>query len=417
MRLPRVGATAGRRHGATAGRAGRGPGAPRRLAGAAALGLFLAPIWFGACKERESFGPPGDLTTGQGGTGGDFLPGTGGGPPPLDAGGLCGNQLHQIISDAPNVYFVIDASGSMSWPVADGSSVTRYQRVRKAALDLVGELGALINVGAAVFPHEASEVEQCAAGAQVMAVAPGDPDGQGPTTAAFKKATNVTPFGGTPTAATLDDLRIGLGALPGRTFVLLVTDGGPNCNAAAACGADGCQYNIEGCTGDPCCNPGGNCCAPGQAAGPESCLDTDATLAAVKAYADGELPLYVIGIPGSEVYENVLSQMAIAAGTSQIAKPFYYAVDDLDNLHAVLAQIAAVAISCIFEVEDPPAEVDQTNVYLDGVVLPADPADGWRWMNVELTRIELTGSACDKLKTGKVKSVQIVSGCPTEPPK
>lgn len=389
----------------------------RRTAAAAALGLALAVAGFGACGGREKLGPPHTQPVGQGGGGGDLLPGTGGGPPPLDAGGLCGNQIHEIITDAPNVYFVFDASGSMSDPVAPGSDVTRYQRVRKAALALVGDLGGLINVGAAVFPYKATNEEQCAVGAQVMPVAPGDPGGSGSTTSTFKSKTNVTPFGGTPTAATLEKLRPGLAALPGRTFVLLVTDGGPNCNADAACGADGCQYNIEGCTGDPCCNPGGNCCAPGQPAGPESCLDGDATLAAVEAYEGGGLPLYVIGIPGSEVYANLLAQMAIAAGTSQPATPFYYAVDDLDNLQAVLAKIAAVAISCIFEVQDPPEVPDQTNVYLDGVVLPADLENGWRWMDPDLTRIELLGDACDRLKGGEVKSVQIASGCPTEPAK
>jgi hypothetical protein len=51
------------------------------------------------------------------------------------------------------------------------------------------------------------------------------------------------------------------------------------------------------------------------------------------------------------------------------------------------------------------------------VVLPADLGDGWRFMDPELTRIELIGDACDKLKSGKVKAVQIVSGCPTEPAK
>lgn len=381
------------------------------------IGLCAAASGFGACKVTEDLGPPRPPTTGQGGAGGDPLPGTGGGPPPLDAGGLCGNQVHEIISDAPNVYFVIDASGSMNSPASEGTSTTRYEQVRKAAIGLVQDLGALINVGAAVFPYKTNQFDMCAVGAQVMPVTPGDPGGIGQTTNAFKGKTDVAPSGGTPTAATLEKLRPGLAALPGRTFVLLVTDGGPNCNAAASCGPDGCQPNIEGCVGDPCCDPGGNCCAPGQPSGPESCLDAEATLPAVKAYADAELPLYVIGIPGSEVYDGLLSQMAIAAGTAQVGAPFYYAVDDLDNLNAVLAQIAAVAISCIFEVDDPPTVPDQTNVYLDGVVLPADLENGWRWMDPDLTRVELLGEACEKLKTGKVKSVQIVSGCPTEPPK
>jgi hypothetical protein len=380
--------------------------------------VVAALVGFGACKSAERLPPPqpGTGGAGQGGAGGDLLAVEDSGPPPLDAPNLCGNQLHQIISEVPNVYFVIDASGSMG--ALTGNS-TRFAVVRKAAVSLVRDLGPLINVGAALFPQDATDDDPCPPGAQVMAVLPGDPysDAEGPTTNKFKHKIDVTPFGGTPTAATLEKLRPGLKALPGKTLVLLVTDGGPNCNATAACGASECQANIEGCTGFTCCDPGGNCCKPEEPWGPEACVDRPATLAAMKAFAEADIPVYVIGIPGSETYAAVLEEMAIAAGTAQVAKPFYYRVDDVDNLTSVLGGIAAVAISCIFTIEDPPKEDNQTNVYLNGTVLPADLQNGWRWMDPDLTRIELLGDACNALKTGKVKSVQIVSGCPTEPPK
>lgn len=395
----------------------------RRFGLAALLGVCASAAGFGACGGPAKLPPPQEGTTGQGAGGGgaggsDILPSDDAGPPPLDAQGLCGNQVHQIITEAPNVYFVIDASGSMGSAVSGG---TRSTVVRKAAVDLVRNLGALINIGAALFPVDATSADQCATGAEVMPVMPGDPYSgsnlDGPTTNKFKHAIAVDPAGGTPLSATLVKLEPSLAALPGKTVVLLVTDGGPNCNAGASCDASGCEANINGCTGDACCNPGGNCCAPQGAAGPEGCVDRQAAVDALKAYAAASLPVYVIGIPGSEAYSSVLEQMAFAAGTAQPGKPFYYAVGALDNLGSVLGDIAAVAISCVFTLEDPPQDAGQTNVYLDGVVLPADLNNGWRFMDPDLTRIELLGDACKDLKSGQIKSVQIVSGCPTEPAK
>ena len=393
-------------------------GRPSRVIWAAALGVFAAMTGFGACSSETGFGPPPQNTSGgQAGSGGDFIPLDDSGPPPLDAPGLCGNQLHTLTFDAPNVYFVIDASGSMSAPV---SGTTRFSVVRKAAIELVRTLGPLINVGAALFPHEATEIEPCATGAEVMPISPGDPytDGtDGPTTNKFKNVTKITPYGGTPTAASLAALLPSIQAAKGETLVLLVTDGGPNCNLLATCDGDHCGANIEGCTGDKCCDPGGNCCAPGAPWGPSTCIDEDATVAQIQAFKQAGLPVYVIGIPGSEAYASVLQDMAFAAGTQQIANPYYYAVSDVDNLQSVLASIAGVAVSCIFTIDDPPSEEGSTNVYLDGVVLPNGGNDGWRWMDPALTHIELLGDACARLKAGQIKTVQIVSGCPTEPSK
>ncbi len=385
---------------------------------AAALGVCVASAIFGACGPDKGFGPPkpGSGGSGQGGAGGDLLPTDDGGPPPLDAQGLCGNQIHALTFDAPNVYFIIDASGSMSQAAGNSS---RFTVVHKATVNLVRDLGPLINVGAALFPVGATDDDACATGAEVMPISPGDAytGSDGPTTNAFKSSTNAAPNGGTPTAATLAALLPAVQAAPGKTLVLLVTDGGPNCNPDASCDGAHCGANIEGCIGASCCDPGGNCCAPGQPGGPTSCVDTAATVAQVEAYEKAGLPVYVIGIPGSEAYAGVLQQMAIAAGTAQIGKPYYYAVNDVDNLQSVLGSIAAVAVSCIFSLDDPPAVDDQTNVYLDGVTLPSGGDDGWRWMDPDLKRIELLGASCARLKAGQIKTVQIVSGCPTEPSK
>lgn len=369
-------------------------------------------VAFAACSSSDPLGAPpriynfgGSTSSGGGGlnVGNDDA-----GPPDLDAGGLCGNQILPALINAPNIYFILDTSGSMGAP-ANGS--TRYEVVRSAAIDLVRNLGPLINVGAALFPHKASAANPCHPGAQVFPVTAGDAytGADGKTTIAFKSATKATPTGGTPTSASLSALYPTLVGLSGKTIVLLATDGGPNCNTKATCTLSECISNIEG---DPACDPAANCCSPQGPAGPAMCIDEPATLSAISDLAAAGIDVYVIGVPGSDVYGDVLDAMAVAGGTAQAGSPQYYKVSDLDELGGVLGGIASVVISCEIDLMAPPPDKDLTNVYLDQQLLPYDVVDGWRWASE--TAVELRGEACDRLKTGKVKQVQVVSGCPTE---
>jgi hypothetical protein len=149
--------------------------------------------------------------------------------------------------------------------------------------------------------------------------------------------------------------------------------------------------------------------------GPAQCLDRGPTVDAVAALWAAGIATYVIGIAGSETYADVLDAMAEAGGAPRPSAPAYYKVDDLGDLGAVLGSIASKVVSCDFDLEDPPPAEGQTNVYLDQTVVPYDALDGWVW--VSPTVVELRGAACDELKNGGVKQVQIVSGCPTEQPK
>ncbi|WP_437687524.1 vWA domain-containing protein [Sorangium sp. So ce176] len=374
---------------------------------ALALGAALSACTDDGLKQRPRSGVGQEAQEPDDG----FNPGPGGssGPPPVDAGGLCGNQIHQVeIAEAPNLYFVLDASGSMLSAASSGA--TRYDGVHEAAVDLVRNLGPLINVGAAVFPLDATADAPCRPGGEVFPVTPGDPfsDGQErrPTTSRFRSATRVVPLGGTPTAATLTALAPKLVELPGKTIVVLATDGGPNCNSSATCSAEECIANIE----QQC--PEENCCAPSGPSGPGGCLDRDDTVAAIARLAASGIDVYVVGIPGSEFYGDVLDQMALAGGTAQFVSPFYFKVDNLDTLGNVLSRIASIVVSCEFALADPPPEDGQTNVYLDEQLVPYDPENGWRWKSPAV--VELLGEACQKLKSGRVGQVQIVSGCPTE---
>lgn len=389
----------------------------------AAVAAIAAAI--GACSDSgrlpgmgsgRNYGPP---SAGAGGTadgaGGGLLFDAGSsGPPSPDATNNCGNQVHGIaISDAPNVYFVLDVSGSMATP--DGpKGATRYSAVRGAAADLVRKLGTLINVGAALFPVQAGLADSCHVGGEVFPVTPGSPPlangDDGPTTAAFLTATQHTPNGGTPTAATLAALHDELAKLSGKTIVLLATDGGPNCNAATSCDAAHCIPNIEG----QCAQ--GNCCAPT----PDDvnaqllCLDEAPTLAAIDALHQSGITVYVIGIATAAVYQDVLDAMAKKGGAPLPGAHAYYQVDDLGaELVATLGAIAGQFISCDFKLKKAPEDPTMTNVWLDQTLLSFDPIDGWTW-KVKYSEIELVGKSCAAVKGGQVSQVQIVEGCPTQ---
>lgn len=373
---------------------------------AVSLFVVLALIAISACgSSRDPYAPPPGGSSGAGG-GELFDAGLPTGPPPADAGGLCGNQIHQVVTDAPNIYFVLDASGSMS---AQAGTSTRYQSVRGAALDMVRKLGPLINVGAALFPLGAKPDDPCHVGGEVLSIRPGDPisDKLGPTAFAFSESTIVDPAGGTPITATLNALAPKLSAASGRTIVVLATDGGPNCNINATCGADECMSNIDGT-----CDSAENCCAPGKVPGPESCIDRQPAVDAVSSLAASGVPVYVVGTPGSEIYGDVLDALALAGNAPQLAPPFYYKVDDYAELGVVLGSIAARVISCEFDLVDPPPDGGNTNVYFDKELVPYDAMDGWTWKTPSV--IELVGDACVRLKNAEVRQVQIVSGCPTE---
>jgi hypothetical protein len=362
--------------------------------GCAPLG-GLAAIVAIACGSPERPPPLPDPTVNEGGAAGAGGAGGGGGcvedaasPPSPDAQGLCGNTFLQATSDPPNVYFVIDRSGSMQ-EIVDGRM--KWDAVASALVALVRRLGSQVNVGAAVFPGPQTNPDQgCSTGAEVFPTRPGDPlengvctvDGE--VTRAFSRSISLpsggVPLGGTPTAATLRRLIPTLAALPGRTVVILATDGGPNCNENAACDEGKCIPNIERAPG---CDPGVNCCSPALG-GPGSCLDDLATVGAIADLARRGIKTYVLGIPGTAPYATLLEELARTGGTTRPAgsSAGYYDVEHLTELDGILASIGStVLLSCHIHLDTAPREMSLVNVYLDRQLVPYGAPHGWIWTN------------------------------------
>ena len=284
----------------------------------------------------------------------------------------------------------------------------------------VGEAGATLGLGA-IFPDPSGGSNSCVAGKQIMPLTVGDsPAGTaGTTTNEVIDTTNVAALGGTPTAATFVALAPLLEGFSGNTFVILATDGAPNCDDSASCDVSQCSYNIDN---DEGCPTGGspNCCSPadtGMAGVQNGCVDTTPTVNAIAALKAKNIPTYVIGLPGSGAYSSVLDQFASAGGTARPIEPLYYSVTTTDAaaLEAQLSQIAAkITATCAFPLSPPPQDPSKINVYFDNVVVPKDPSNGWTFDGTTLT---LVGSACSEVLLGQVLNLRVIAGCPTVVPR
>jgi hypothetical protein len=314
-------------------------------------------------------------------------------------GNVCGCLDLDLLSDPPNIYFVLDRSGSMT-------DSNKWTTIRQVIAQVIADLGPRARFAAAVFPNPATDV--CTVGGQVMPLTLGNaPAGTyGSTVTLFTEATNVDANGGTPTAATLSALLPILTALPGKTYVILATDGGPNCNDDITCDASACTTNIEGA----CPLDAGVSCCDGY---PDECLDTEATVTAVNTIAAAGVPTYVVGVPGSGPYTGVLDQMALAGGTARPTAPYYYAVSSTDqaDFASTLSTVAAqVTATCTLVLSAPPPDPTRVNLYLDGTLVPEDPANGWTLSGSTVT---LEGTTCTEVLSGAALSLRIVAGCPT----
>ncbi len=310
-----------------------------------------------------------------------------------------------LFVDPPTIYFVLDRSGSMGTP-------DKWNQVRVVVAKIMRGLGPRANFGATIFPGK-SDLNTCMPGDEIMSVRGGDAPSSGvdgPTTSYLLAVTRLTPFGGTPTGATLEGVRGRLANVPGQKYVILATDGAPNCNAGASCGFDQCQLNIEGFEGCPRGGPF-NCCEPPEG-WRENCNDGLRTTSAIAALKTAGIPTYVVGLPGAAPYSALLDEMALAGGTARAATPKYFAVDAATEplMLAALKQIAAqIAGTCVFDLKDTPANPGLVNVYMDDVILPFEPVNGWK---LEGKTVTLLGSACERVKSGDVLDVRMIVGCP-----
>lgn len=337
-------------------------------------------------------------------------------PTPIDPTALCGNEVIPVSVKRPNLYFLLDVSGSMEERIE--ARLTKLTASKDALKRVVTSQGHRLNYGLAVFPSSGAD---CAVGREVFRTQEGDPlkCGQfvsGPTFRRFDKALGeIRSGGGTPLSPTLDALDSRLRALSGPTSLVLLTDGAPNCNPDARCSANECSLSLAGAEVDDIrCGPNVNCCDPrlvqDLVSDPGSyCLDRDESIDLIERLRKSDVTTYVVGVPGAEVARDLMNDLAEAGGAAREGSTKYFDVRDDVELDEALASIGAlVAQPCALELENPPKDAVELNVYLDGVVLPSLSQNGWGYRDGKVT---LLGESCARVERGEVEEIRVVSGC------
>ncbi len=188
---------------------------------------------------------------------------------------------------------------------------------------------------------------------------------------------SVSPGSYTPTAAAITAATAYLQSLtdPNKKFILLATDGDPNCGADSR---NTTSSDLAGAT------------------------------AAVTAADQAGFPVYVIGI-GPSV--SNLTQLAQAGGTTD-----FYPATSPQELADALSSIGKAVGSCSYTFDQAPPDPNNVAVYVNKQQVAQDDNNGWKF-GATTQDIELTGSYCDQITSGAVDTtVQILFGCEGAPP-
>ena len=310
--------------------------------------------------------------------------------PGFDA--TCESIVLRATRSGANVVVVPDRSRRMSREAGVGvAGVERCTPAVAAVESATASLDDRVQFGLMLFADPDAPAGMTLCGPGKIDVAPA-PD-TGPAIAAeLTGDPNELTGSWTPTAVSLDAAREALGELPGRSYVLLVTDGAPNCNS----GLDGarcrCGSDTMSCSDNP-----------------RLCIDEDRTVAAVAALRDAGIGTFVVGYETS-AWADVLDRMAAAGGTGRSA---HIPVADEASLRSALSEIAGSVVSCTVELSGPPDVVEFVHVTLDGATIPHESVatDDASWALVDERFVELRGSACATLRDGGEHELGIRREC------
>ncbi len=299
----------------------------------------------------------GDLNGGGGGGGG------GGGNVDPECSQV--EQINSSSGDPADLLLVVDKSGSMDDRLQTGER--KWPSMRAALGTIVTQYQDGIHFGMSTFPTGAD----CGSGSVVTDIGPQS------GTSINAALGSINPDGGTPTDQTMNGALAyyqSIAENPNGRFVLLATDGEPNC----------------GLVGD------------------EQDPTVAESVAAIARLTSAGIPTFVLGFGGTVNNEPLtLKMMADAGGTDD-----YFAANNSDELEIALAAIAAEVgvVSCTIRLDQVPDLPGELEVYIDGTAIELGGADGFSY-DEGTNSITFNGAACDQLKDGGTAMVEIDLAC------
>lgn len=349
-----------------------------------------------------------------------------GGDGSVGEGGACGSTKFVANPPTINVLLVVDKSLSMDDKPA-GFAVSKWSALRDALASTLEQTQDEISYGLDLYPYSGKSggalADSCQMPSTTAPVIVPVQSGAKAAPLILAALDDNPPSGATPTALALRRaytyFKSGAGkALTGERYVLLATDGGPNCNPALTCAAAACTVNMDGK-----CPDNLNCCDPKvDKLGASNCLDQDASVAEVtQLLAEVDVKTIVVGIPGTEAYVETLNALAAESGvTNPDAPPEYFAVSAKSGaagLADALGHITTGLVkSCELHLDEEPPDRDLLYVVIDGVSIPRNDPDGWSIPDPDLTHtppvIEIAGKTCENLKSHGAEYINVSYGCP-----
>lgn len=340
----------------------------------------------------------------------------------------------------PNVMLLVDKSGSMDQAVRPG--VSRMSELRTAMNTFLTQSASDARFGLTFYPTDGRCGVPAAADVKLPAPTATD-DGNDSVLAAnsntiLQRIQAVEPTGGTPTG---DSLAF-VGSLPdmqaddGRSdFILLLTDGLPNCNEQNAtqvctcdpnlCGGGGscnsvCAAQVDACRCTLASCSGGNCRI--------GCLDTDAVVAKTRANKQKNIKTIVVGFGADTAGGDapaVLNAIAEAGEfpracpngtdaecgngntcnttTSLCSKAFYQAADAAELTNVLRDIINNVSGNpCEFELDVQPSKPEYIAVIVNGKNLPTGP-DTWQ-LSAGKVVFPDGGAVCSDIKSSTAQN-------------
>jgi hypothetical protein len=318
-----------------------------------------------------------------------------------------------------------------------GFLLPKWNAVRRSVRLALEPLAGVISVGLELYPA-ADVIGQPPAGADWCVMPPDDGNVDVPIDVGTNSVPLITaqmnatgPGGGTPMAEALRRAyqyfltRLPVEGDPGDRYVLLTTDGGPNCDAGITCDLTACVPNLEAL--DPQCTAARNCCT----GNPLGCVDDQAVLTQIAALRSIGVKTIVVGIPGSENFAAYLDEFAVAGGqVDPNGTHSYYEVTlaaGTQGLDAVFRDITMNLIrDCQILLEQVPTDVAKVNVAVDCTVIGkgngtgaagaagAPATSGWTYDDPTApSSITLSGPICDQIRTTGAQRVDVVFGCQT----
>jgi len=352
----------------------------------------------------------------------------------------------------PDIMLTVDNSGSMYLPInpslnacrlADGgtcgtdytdpssycgpSCATRTSELRRAMTSFFSDAGTVARFGLTTFPYPVPGPNgpydsECGTGGVRVPISQSrdvDAELQATSSQIIQVIQTDIVGGGTPTGNTLKMLadNPGLQPQPGRdAFILLETDGVPNCNANNP--QDGC-INPAACA----CTIGVCCGGPGFPYRRLGCLDQSETVTTIASLKTNKSIKTIVFGFGDEAAASgpTLEAMAEAGGfvracpdggngacganntcvqATKLCQRQYYQANNADELvQALRDAVTVIPDPCNFPLSDTPSDPSLLAVIVDGQsVRPA--ADTWSY-NAPAgapVYVQFAGSICDRLK-------------------